>query len=58
MTQHNINSSKGVIEYRIEGEGPTIMVLDGGPCSRAARLSHEKLVDHGFSVLTPSETRI
>lgn len=54
MTQHIINCSNGMIEYRIEGKGPTIMVLNGGHCSRATRLSHERLVDHGFSVLTPS----
>ena len=30
------------------------MVLNGGHCSRASRFSHEKLAEHGFSVLTPS----
>jgi pimeloyl-ACP methyl ester carboxylesterase len=30
------------------------MVLNGGHCSRETRLSHEKLTEHGFSVLTPS----
>lgn len=54
MTQHIINSSKGMIEYRLEGKGPTVMILNGGHCSRATRLSHERLVNHGFSVLTPS----
>lgn len=54
MTQQMIRTSKGLIEYRKEGEGPTIMVLNGGHCSRATRLSHERLADHGFSVLTPS----
>jgi len=44
----------GRIEYRLEGSGPTVMVLNGGHCSRDTRLSHEKLVEHGFSVLTPS----
>jgi len=28
--------------------------LNGGHCSRETRLSHEKLTEHGFSVLTPS----
>jgi len=28
--------------------------LNGGHCSRDTRLSHEKLAEHGFSVLTPS----
>jgi Predicted hydrolases or acyltransferases (alpha/beta hydrolase superfamily) len=45
---------KGPIEYRFEGSGPTILVLNGGHCSRDTRLSHERLVQHGFSVLTPS----
>lgn len=30
------------------------MVLNGGHCSRETRLSHEKLAENGFSVLTPS----
>ena len=48
------DTPKGPIEYRLEGSGPTIMVLNGGHCSRDSRLSHEKLVNHAFSVLTPS----
>jgi len=47
-------TTKGPIEYRLEGDGPTIMVLNGGHCSRDTRLSHEHLTEHGFSVLTPS----
>ena len=31
-----------------------LVVLNGGHCSRDTRLSHEKLTEHGFSVLTPS----
>jgi pimeloyl-ACP methyl ester carboxylesterase len=54
MTQNIARTSKGSIEYRLEGSGPTIVVLNGGHCSRATRLSHEKLTEHGFSVLTPS----
>ena len=42
------------MEYRLEGSGPTIMVLNGGHCSRESRLSHEQLANFGFSVLTPS----
>jgi pimeloyl-ACP methyl ester carboxylesterase len=30
------------------------MVLNGGHCTRASRLSHERLAHEGFSVLTPS----
>jgi pimeloyl-ACP methyl ester carboxylesterase len=54
MTQKIARTSKGSIEYRFEGSGPTIVVLNGGHCSRETRLSHEKLTEHGFSVLTPS----
>ncbi|MEW5991841.1 MAG: alpha/beta hydrolase [Chloroflexota bacterium] len=30
------------------------MVLKGGHCSRSTRLGHERLAEHGFSVLEPS----
>jgi pimeloyl-ACP methyl ester carboxylesterase len=54
MTQTIAQSEKGPIEYRFEGSGPTVVVLNGGHCSRESRLSHEKLIEHGYSVLTPS----
>jgi pimeloyl-ACP methyl ester carboxylesterase len=54
LTQNIARTSKGLIEYRFEGSGPTVVVLNGGHCSRDTRLSHEKLAEHGFSVLTPS----
>src|SRR5215207_847769 len=54
MAQMIATTAKGPIEYRLEGNGPTIVVLNGGHCSRESRLSHEKLIEHGFSVLTPS----
>src|SRR5215211_8303377 len=54
MSQNIAKTAKGPIEYRFEGSGPTVMVLNGGHCSRETRLSHEKLTEHGFSVLTPS----
>ena len=54
MSQNIAQTVKGSIEYRLEGHGPTIVVLNGGHCSRETRLSHEKLAEHGFSVLTPS----
>ena len=47
-------TTKGLIEYRLEGSGPTVMVLNGGHCSRETRLSHEQLAAVGYSVLTPS----
>lgn len=54
MSQDIAKTKKGPMEYRLEGSGPTVMVLNGGHCSRETRLSHEKLTEHGFSVLTPS----
>jgi pimeloyl-ACP methyl ester carboxylesterase len=54
MTQTIAQTEKGPIEYRFEDHGPTVVVLNGGHCSRESRLSHEKLIEHGFSVLTPS----
>ncbi len=48
------NTAKGPIEYRLEGRGPTVVVLNGGHCSRETRLSHEQLAAAGYSVLTPS----
>ncbi len=54
MSQKIAQTAKGPIEYRLEGSGPIVIVLNGGHCSRETRLSHEKLTEHGFSVLTPS----
>lgn len=54
MLQTIAKTAKGPIEYRLEGSGPTVVVLNGGHCSRESRLSHERLTEHGFSVLTPS----
>jgi pimeloyl-ACP methyl ester carboxylesterase len=48
------NTPYGPIEYRLEGSGPVMMVLNGGHCSRDTRLSHERLAQVGFTVLTPS----
>ncbi|MCA1554753.1 MAG: alpha/beta hydrolase, partial [Chloroflexi bacterium] len=54
MTQQVARTPKGPIEYRMEGSGPALVVLNGGHCSRNTRLSHEQLAKHGFTVLTPS----
>ena len=54
MSQNIAKTAPGPIEYRLDGRGPTIMVLNGGHCTRDTRLSHERLTEHGFSVLTPS----
>jgi pimeloyl-ACP methyl ester carboxylesterase len=52
--QRIARTDKGPIEYRLEGTGAPIMVLNGGHCSRRTRLSHERLARSGFLVLTPS----
>jgi len=54
MLQKTAITPKGPIEYRLEGAGPTVVVLNGGHCSRDTRLSHERLALYGYSVLTPS----
>jgi pimeloyl-ACP methyl ester carboxylesterase len=42
------------MDYRLEGTGPVVIVLNGGHCSRRTRLSHKGLAAHGYTVLTPS----
>jgi hypothetical protein len=54
MAYQIAQTTKGPIEYRLEGSGPVVMVLPGGHCSRDTRLSHEKLASAGFTLLTPS----
>lgn len=54
MPQAIAKTANGAVEYRLEGEGPVVMVLNGGHCTRATRLSHERLAQHGYAVLTPS----
>jgi pimeloyl-ACP methyl ester carboxylesterase len=53
-SQKIAQTRRGPIEYRVEGKGVPIMVLNGGHCSRRTRLSHERLARNGFLVLTPS----
>jgi phospholipid N-methyltransferase len=50
MPQNIAKIVKGQIEYRFEVNGLTVVVLNGGHCSRDSRLSHERLIGHGFSV--------
>src|SRR5262245_19827169 len=47
-------TAKGPVEYRLEGSGPAVVVLNGGHCSRDSRLSHERLAGCGCYFLTPS----
>ena len=39
MAQMIAKTAKGPMEYRLEGRGPAVVVLNGGHCSRATRLS-------------------
>lgn len=50
MPQNIAKIAEGQIEYRFEVNGLTVVVLNGGHCSRDTRLSHERLIGHGFSV--------
>jgi hypothetical protein len=54
MQKNIAKTAKGLIEYRLEGSGPVVVVLNGGQCSRDSRLSHEQLAEPGFSALTAS----
>lgn len=54
MEQQIICTERGPIECRLEGSGPAVLVLQGGHCSRATRLSHERLASAGYTVITPS----
>lgn len=49
-----MHTRRGPVEVRLEGRGSPVLVLNGGHCSRKTRLSHERLVEHGFLVVTPS----
>ena len=46
----------GEIEYKLAGEGPTILVLHGGPGGFDQGALLEYLIDHGYSILSPSRT--
>jgi pimeloyl-ACP methyl ester carboxylesterase len=47
-------TQRGPIEYRRAGVGPPVLVLKGGHCTRDTRLGHERLAEHGFTVVEPS----
>jgi len=54
MESNIVPTINGPIEYRLAGNGPVVLVLYGGHCSRDTRLSHERLAAVGYSVLIPS----
>jgi pimeloyl-ACP methyl ester carboxylesterase len=45
---------RGPIEYRRSGSGPAVLVLKGGHSTRDTRLGHERLAEHGFTVIEAS----
>ena len=47
-------TSRGPIEYRRAGSGPAVLVLQGGHGTRDTRLGHERLAEHGFTVIEAS----
>jgi pimeloyl-ACP methyl ester carboxylesterase len=47
-------TARGPIEYRRTGQGPAVLVLKGGHCSRDTRLGHERLAVHEFTVIEAS----
>ncbi|SEB08839.1 Pimeloyl-ACP methyl ester carboxylesterase [Thalassobacillus cyri] len=47
-------TSKGLVEFSYEGNGPVILLLKGGHCSRDTDLSHRSLIHEGYTLLTVS----
>ena len=45
---------RGPIEYQRSGSGPAVLVLKGGHSTRDTRLGHERLAEHGFTVIEAS----
>jgi pimeloyl-ACP methyl ester carboxylesterase len=47
-------TQRGPIEYHRAGSGPPVLVLKGGHSTRDTRLGHERLAEHGFTVIEVS----
>ncbi|HEY4386824.1 MAG TPA: alpha/beta hydrolase [Ktedonobacteraceae bacterium] len=46
---------QGPIEYRVVGQGPAVLVLNGGHTNCSSPLGHEPFfLDHGYQLLIPS----
>jgi pimeloyl-ACP methyl ester carboxylesterase len=52
---HIAQTKRGPIEYRIAGQGPTLLVLNGGHTNCDSPLGHEQFfLDQGYQLLIPS----
>ena len=50
-----IQTKKGPVEYRTEGNGPVILVLNGGHTNCMSPFEHEKyFLENGYSLVIPS----
>src|SRR6266516_460086 len=48
-------TEKGPIEYRVVGQGPAVLVLNGGHTHCTSLLGHQRFfVDHGYQLIIPS----
>src|SRR5947209_19105836 len=46
---------KGPIEYRIVGQGPAVLVLNGGHTNCNSPLGHQQFfLEHGYQLIIPS----
>ncbi len=50
-----INTVRGVVEYRLVGNGPVILVLNGGHTNCNSPFEHEKFfLENGYQIIIPS----
>ena len=50
-----IQTKRGLVEYRTEGNGPVILVLNGGHTNCMSPFEHEKFfLENGYSLVIPS----
>lgn len=55
LMNHRAKTSSNSIEYRIVGQGPTILVLNGGHTNCNSPVGHEQFfLDQGYQLLIPS----
>ena len=48
-------TEKGPIEYRLMGQGPTMLVFNGGHTNCNSPLGHQRFfIEHGYQLIIPS----